>query len=1176
MENYFAQFDNQPSTSTPEESDSSNYFAQFDAIDKEPVVTDEEPSNYFAQFDSSQTEEGEGNTAAEYVAAYASEIAISEGGRTAAMVGGTAVLPGVGSAVGYVLGGLGAGAAGSIARQRILDPDGELSYGDVVSSALINLLPGAKAGKSVYKAVGQQAAIGAAVSTGATAAEGLIDEGELPTLEELASAGLSGAVLGGGLGITGEAFSKAYSKFGGMPTRRLTEAFKIGDPDAKLLVERTEMTGKEYAEMLPNNFNDLKLGISDAYSDEMIRARVLQDVVAGGQIKQKDAPLKVKSDESDFYMQRRLSSQHIAEKAEEAQKLIELDGDFLMAKAQQLGSQPEVLSRSVNEYLYAKHGIAYNKANKSKFEGDGAAGRSTQEFNDIINRFESQGLNTQLKESIELRRDLSKRILNTLEGGGLISKVDANNLRKKFPDYVPLNRIMETDELADVVSSVSGRAGRYETTSSGIRRAKGSELEVDDIYKNVFDNLINATQRAEVNKANQAFVRLIRDNPATAGGIAKVTKPIVKETKLVKDTSDEANALRALGKKVPPKKVPVYKDAEKNTLTVFENGKPLHIEITDPKLAAALKGTNKQQVQGILKTAMSVNRFLGGLYTRFNPEFVVPNLVRDRSEAFVNSMANMQLGKAAKLLNPVTAFNDDIRTIRRNLLGNKAQKGTRQSELDDIYEEFVEAGGRTGGLGLSTIQDINDNLKKLSGKINQPTKSKAKDFNNWVNRVNEYFENATRFAVYRNGRAGGMTKDQAAFAARNSSFDPNLQGSQGDSLRALYLFSNPAIQGAKNFLRSMKKPVVATSVMATLASTSYTLDRWNSHIDEDWREKIPEFKINKHMTIVRGKNPDGSLDYFSIPIGYSMVPFKIAADYGQRIMFGDDENIDAKSVAGELSKSIIDSYNPMGGSPIPTVLRPLHDIARNKDGLGRDIRPHWLEQENISAVEKIHPWTARTQGGELAMNLAEQLEDMGQEVSPETLLYLYQNYTGGPGTSVKRLFNMTSKMWNGEKVNRSEVPILRRFYGATYAKAFEMRTGDQQILDNVEKQDNTTAAKASRIANVYKHKIKGAGSRPEIARILQDMSVDQEVNESVVRRVERFIKDDAAGITSADRRVQSLSKAARAQYFVKRIEGMEREQAARYIQEQIDRNVLSSGVQELILDMQSFKDAFSK
>lgn len=78
MANYFAQFDKQPSTSTPRESDSSNYFAQFDAGYQEPVVADEEPSNYFAQFDARQPEEDEGNTAAEYAAGFATDIAISD------------------------------------------------------------------------------------------------------------------------------------------------------------------------------------------------------------------------------------------------------------------------------------------------------------------------------------------------------------------------------------------------------------------------------------------------------------------------------------------------------------------------------------------------------------------------------------------------------------------------------------------------------------------------------------------------------------------------------------------------------------------------------------------------------------------------------------------------------------------------------------------------------------------------------------------------------------------------------------------------------------------------------------------------------------------------------------------------------------------------------------------
>ena len=1152
----------------------------FDEVVDEPKALD---LSGFDAIDSGQPEaidlsgfdEEEGPGAADYAAAFAADIAISEAGRLGGATAGTAVLPGVGTAIGYVVGGMGAGAAGSIARQRILNPDGDLSYGQIVADAFINLIPGAKGAKFGASAVARQAVAGAGISAGARVAETAIDEGELPSMDELASAGLTGAALGAGLGVSGEAFSKAYSKFAGMPTRRLSEAFKIGDPDAKILVDGVERTGKEYGEMLPKNFRDVKLGISEAYSDDMIRARVLQNEVAGGQIKQKDGVLKVKSDESDFYLQRRLAEGKITAKNEELQKLVDVDGAFLLSKANELGSEASTLSRSVNDYLYAKHGVAYNKANKSKFGGDGAAGRTTKEFQETVRDFEARGLNKQLQESIDLRQDLSKRILNTIEEGGLISKVDANKLRKEFPNYVPLNRILETDELADVASTIAGRSGRYETLASGIRRAKGSDLEVNDISQNIVDNLIGATRRAQVNKANQAFVKLVRDNPTTAGDIAVVRKPKVVSTKLVKDTSESANTLRAQGKKVPSKKVPVYENADKNVLTVFENGKPLFVEFKDPRLASAMKGTNREVATGIIKAAQGFNRFIGGLYTRFNPEFMVPNLIRDRSEAFVNNMQKMSLGQAFKTLDPISTVRDDMRTITRNLRGQRASGG-RAADMDKLYDEFVSSGARTGGLGLSTLDDVEKNIAELGKKLNAPTKSKAKQFNKVVNGINEVFENATRFATYRRGRADGMTMDQAALAARNSSFDPQLQGAQGDTLRALYLFSNPAIQGANNFLRSMKNPKVAASVMGGLTATAYTIDKYNKTIDENWREKIPDFKVNKHMTIVRGQKPDGSLDYISIPIGYSMVPFKIAADYGQRIMFGGEENLDASAVAKDMSKNIIDSYNPMGGSPVPTVLRPMTEIASNKDGLGRDIRPSWLENDPRSETEKIHPWTARTQGGELALNLAEQLDDMGYETSPENLLYLYRNYTGGPGTTVQRLFNVTSKVMNGEKVTRSDVPVLRRFFGETYAKTFELRTGDQQILDRIEKDQATASSKLRRVADKYTDKLSKSDSPQERARILQDMMIDPKAEESVVRRVETFLKDEAAGITAADKRVRTFSVAAKAQYFIERIEGMDRLEAARYLQEQINRRVLTPKVEETMGSMQAFKSFFGQ
>ena len=158
--------------------------------------------------------------------------------------------------------------------------------------------------------------------------------------------------------------------------------------------------------------------------------------------------------------------------------------------------------------------------------------------------------------------------------------------------------------------------------------------------------------------------------------------------------------------------------------------------------------------------------------------------------------------QAAKTLDPISTVRDDMATITRNLRGQKASGG-RAADMDKMYDEFVQSGAKTGGLGLSTLDDVEKSIAELGKKLNAPAKSKARQFNKFVNGVNEVFENATRFATYRRGRADGMTMDQAALAARNSSFDPSLSGSQGDTIRALYLFSNPAIQGAKNFLQTI-------------------------------------------------------------------------------------------------------------------------------------------------------------------------------------------------------------------------------------------------------------------------------------------------------------------------------------------------------------------------------------
>ena len=292
-------------------------------------------------------------------AGFVTDIAISEtarlGGAATGAAIGTAFAPGVGTAIGagigYVVGALGGGAMGSRVRQNIIDPNAELDQGQMVADALINLIPGVGVGKSVVKGIASQAAIGAGISGGSQVVEAIVNKEELPTLEELTKAGITGAVLGGGLGLTGKAFEKAYSKFAGMPTRNLTEAFRRGDPDAKIIVNGVEKTSKEFSDEVAKRYQDIGINIREKYDDEFIRAKLLQDISAGGQLSTKGGKLNVTSDEMDYYLQRRLAEGKIDSKLQRVEDEINLDAAFLLNKSDEIGKTTSELSNGINRVL---------------------------------------------------------------------------------------------------------------------------------------------------------------------------------------------------------------------------------------------------------------------------------------------------------------------------------------------------------------------------------------------------------------------------------------------------------------------------------------------------------------------------------------------------------------------------------------------------------------------------------------------------------------------------------------------------------------------------------------------------------------------------------------------------------------------------------------------------------
>lgn len=1112
---------------------------------------DDEPSDDIdlSMFDG-DTEEP---SIADEATALAADIAISEGGRLGGAALGTAALPGPGTAVGYVLGGLGSGAMGSYTRQKMLGDD--INYGEVIADSLLNIIPVPKAFKLFKnKAINQgvfQGGVGAGMTTGGKVIETSINEGRLPTIEELESAGIRGATLGFGLGAAGAGLEKAYIKFSGVGRNDLDDAFKLGDPEARILVNGVMKNAREHADEVRDQYSNIRINIKKSFIDEKARLYELQKTAAGGQLKYKNGIFEIDGDDMDFNLNSRLAEAKINSKNNEISEIIDLDSKFIVAKAEEMGVPASQLSESVNKYLYAKHALSFNKKKGKKYEGEGSpSGISDADALSIIKSFDDSGMNVSLKNVVDSRRDLSRQILDVLHEGGIVSTKEMRQLRKDYPDYVPLNRIMDEEG--------KFRPGQY--------AAIGSSRTVDDIGKNIVGNLSSAIRMAERNQANLSFMRMIQSdkNKKSAGSIATIHK-----TKDLKD----------------------LKKGEKNSIVkVFDKGEQYSIVFKDPELAKTMRGMNREILPTYLKLAMAYNRFIGSMYTARNPEFLLPNLARDRSEAIVNVAAKMGGKQALKSLNPL----GDMRTIRRNLFGKGAageiSSNPKIAEQDALYKQFVQDGGSTGNLGTSTINSIEETIGDLQKQMDMPSSSRVKRGLKLWDKVNTVVEDSTRFNVYRRGIESGMTRKQAALAARDSSFDPLMKGEKGDKMRALYLFSNPSVQGSRNFMRSMvRNKKVAATTMTALTGASYALDMYNQSIDPDWREKLQSadgssWKLDKSFTFVKGVNADGTIDAFHFPIGYSIAPFKKMADYFQKkVIQGGlmgiepspsemDQTMGQESV--EILKSFVNGYNPMGGSLWPTVTKPWVELASNKNGLGRDIKPEWLLTKNISEVEKVYPWTMETRGGEMAISFAEQLENMGYEVSPENLRYFYQTWVGGAGTTVSGLFDITSKMYNKEPWRAADLPVVRRFFGTSSKAAFEARNYDSGFLDHLDKVDRTKQQKASRIASSTFRKMQDSSPEGRSLILKDAIRSNPEIGERIFNAVSNRAEDLYAGITSSDQKVKRLSTSAKAEFFLDRIEKMPAQQLEKYLSVQQERGVLSGSVIKKMEEYRNFKDIY--
>lgn len=454
-----------------------------------------------------------------------------------------------------------------------------------------------------------------------------------------------------------------------------------------------------------------------------------------------------------------------------------------------------------------------------------------------------------------------------------------------------------------------------------------------------------------------------------------------------------------------------------NILHIMKNGKPVYLEIQDGALAQTFKGANIELMNSIEKISRYFVSIMGSLATRWNLGFAPRNILRDSTDMVVitSSKGGFRFGAEALSKQP-----QSINAITQFLRGKK----TKDSML---YEQMIADGGTTGNLDFAVKEDIELDWKKIQ-KLNRSNPRKvATAILQGVENFNEIFENASRLSVYKTALDKGMSREQAASLAKNATVNFNKKGSGGVIINALYLFSNAAIQGTTNTLRAMRNPKIAAAVTTSIAASTYAVNNWNDSIDPNWREKVSKWDRLSNMVVVLPSNE--GIKYITIPFAIGLKPIKAMADSLYDNISG---KVSVPVAAQNISAAILNAYNPLGSSAfwfVPSVGQPFVELKSNINWKGKMIRPEWMK--GLPGMEQYFPSTKETFSGRAAIGFSEGLHEMTGgyvSISPESILYAYEQLTSGTGRFLAQTVNTISGAWRGGLPEVRELPFLSSFY----------------------------------------------------------------------------------------------------------------------------------------------------
>ena len=507
-------------------------------------------------------------------------------------------------------------------------------------------------------------------------------------------------------------------------------------------------------------------------------------------------------------------------------------------------------------------------------------------------------------------REYSDKVLQQTVDYGLISQDTANYLRKKYPDYVPFDRIFSDKEINTQMKHGVGVGEASLSTQDIIQRIEGSSRSIDSPLNALITKTQDMIQQGERNKTAELLASYAKD-----------PKNPFQLRELKPDESADGRP----------------------TISYLDNGKKRTF-LAAPEVARAAKNMNREQMGIILRALATPARLLRMGATTVNAGFTMANVVKDFVGATVNSKGGINS------MNPKSIVSALGAAFHHN--GDLYAEMQREGVLGNIYE-------LTRNASDLNLNEIRSHKNILTRSIHN-AKSPLKTLENTIGRSEDFGRALQYVANKKYAKRKGMSESEAikfaADQARWNSTNFLRSGTYGKAINAIVPYSNANIQGQRITLRRMKENPARYTGKIALGIVAPTVAAMALSYSNDENKKIMEnlpdyVKENNVVVIGPGakynKEQNKWEGVYLVPVPPQFSPLHRQLHNMVRSAMAGQQFDTGKAVGDAVEQ--VTTVNPMeirrtGAQYVPQAVKPFVETWANKNlYTGQEVVPEGMK-----------------------------------------------------------------------------------------------------------------------------------------------------------------------------------------------------------------------------------------